>query len=42
MAVAVHLLFTICVWGSSSGMVFDDSPRPSPRPEIELIALSVT
>ena len=44
MAVAVHLLLSICVWGSWPGIVFDggnDGSGPSsPRPAIELIALT--
>ena len=41
MAVAVHILLTICVSGSWPGLMFDDGPGPSSsRPAIELIGLS--
>ncbi len=43
MAVAVHILLTICVSGSWPGLMFDDGHAPSsPRPAIELIGLSAT
>ena len=46
MAAAVHVLITICVWMSSPGLApdggTDGAALSSPRPGIELIALSAT